>query len=145
MKLSHIIGIVVIAAAIAIIASTSVNTSTYVSFKEAAEMAKAGEQDEVHVVGKLKKDGVGQIVGMQYRPEIDPNRFSFILVDNNHEERTVVYDKPKPQDFEKSEQVVLIGQMKGQVFHAKNILMKCPSKYQEEGRFQEPGPRQAGL
>lgn len=39
--------------------------------------------------------------------------------------------KSVPQDIEKSEQIVLIGKMKGEEFHATEILMKCPSKYND--------------
>jgi cytochrome c-type biogenesis protein CcmE len=34
-------------------------------------------------------------------------------------------------DFEKSEQIVVIGKMKGDIFYAKDILTKCPSKYSD--------------
>ena len=37
----------------------------------------------------------------------------------------------KPQDFERSEQIVLIGKVQGDEFHASDILMKCPSKYND--------------
>lgn len=40
--------------------------------------------------------------------------------------------KAKPQDFERSEQVVLTGKMDGDEFVATEILMKCPSKYKDE-------------
>lgn len=131
MKKAHILGILVIAVAIAVIMSTAVDASTYVTFKKAAEMAADGESTKVHVVGKLKKDTGGQIIGMEYQPQIDPNHFSFLLVDENNEERQVVYSSPKPQDFERSEQIVIIGSMQNNQFVADKIVMKCPSKYQE--------------
>jgi cytochrome c-type biogenesis protein CcmE len=37
-----------------------------------------------------------------------------------------------PQDFLKSEKVVVIGSYDGDHFQASKILLKCPSKYQEE-------------
>ena len=46
--------------------------------------------------------------------------------------KPVVLHKSKPQDFEKSEQIVLIGKIKDDVFHANDILMKCPSKYNDQ-------------
>ena len=131
MKKAHILGIVIIAVAIAVIVSTAGDASSYVTFKEAAELAEDGEATKVHVVGKLKKDNIRKIVGMEYQPQIDPNYFSFVLVDENNEERQVVYSSPKPQDFERSEQIVIIGSMQDKHFVADKILMKCPSKYQE--------------
>jgi cytochrome c-type biogenesis protein CcmE len=131
MKKSHIIGIVVIALAIGIIMSSAGDASTYVSFGEAIERAKDGNETKVHVVGRLKKDAQGHIVGMNYDPLIDPNYFTFMLVDTNRVEQQVVYFNPKPQDFERSEQVVITGNMKNNVFVADKILLKCPSKYVE--------------
>ncbi|MDX5417759.1 MAG: cytochrome c maturation protein CcmE [Hymenobacteraceae bacterium] len=132
MKKSHIIGILVIAVAIVIIMSSVGDASTYVSFDEAIERAEDGDMTKVHVVGRLKKDAQGHIVGMQYDPLIDPNYFSFMLVDTNRFEQKVVYYNPKPQDFERSEQVVITGNMQNNVFVADKILLKCPSKYVEK-------------
>ncbi|MFD3001089.1 cytochrome c maturation protein CcmE [Pontibacter toksunensis] len=132
MKKSHIIGIVVIALAIGIIMSSAGDASSYVSFGEAIERAEEGNTTKVHVVGRLKKDPQGHIVGMNYDPLVDPNYFTFTLVDTNRVEQQVVYYNPKPQDFERSEQVVITGNMQQNVFVADKILLKCPSKYVEK-------------
>ena len=132
MKLSHIIAILIIAITIGIIVSTAGDASSYVCFKEAYEISKDGENKKVHVVGKLKKDVQGRIEGMHYNPIVDPNHFEFILIDNNNQEQTVIYNSPKPQDFEKSEQIVIIGNVQQNTFMAEKILMKCPSKYEDK-------------
>ncbi|MDO1445590.1 cytochrome c maturation protein CcmE [Rhodocytophaga aerolata] len=131
MKKVHIFVIIIIAVAIGVIMSTAGDASSYVSFKEATELSEDGKDKKVHVVGKLKKDPAGQIIGMTYQPHLDANHFEFVLVDQNNEERQVVYNQPKPQDFERSEQIVVIGSIQGETFKADKILMKCPSKYQE--------------
>jgi cytochrome c-type biogenesis protein CcmE len=131
MKKVHLFVIVIIAVAIAVIMSTAGDASSYVSFKEATELSSNGKDKKVHVVGKLKKDPAGQIVGMNYQPHVDANHFEFVLVDQNNEERKVIYNQPKPQDFERSEQIVVVGNVQGEGFKADKILMKCPSKYQE--------------
>ena len=132
MKTSHIILIVIIAVAIGVIISTTGDASKYVSFKEAKEMADNENDNKVHVVGKLNKSSQGEIVGMMYAPQLDPNYFEFQLRDQNNELHKVIYSNPKPQDFERSEQVVVIGSMnKNGVFVCDKILMKCPYKYQE--------------
>lgn len=122
---------IIIAMAIGIIISTAGDASRYVSFTEAKELAEEGSNTKVHVVGRLKKDAQGHIVGMKYDPVIDPNYFSFVLVDTNRVEQQVIFHSPKPQDFERSEQVVITGSMHDQVFVADKILLKCPSKYTE--------------
>ena len=130
MKKSHIFGIVVIAIAILIIISTAGDASSYVSFKEAYSMSVDGKSNSIHVVGSLKKSISGEIVGVQ--PSPDKLSFSFLMIDQNGQEQQVYYNEPMPPDFLRSEQVVVIGSYKGNTFIADKILMKCPSKYQEE-------------
>ncbi len=120
MKKLHIVGIIVIAVAIGVIFVSLKNPSTYADFT----LAVANPEKEYHVVGKLDKNQP-----QVYDPKINADEFEFTLVDNKGVSKQVVLHKSKPQDFEKSEQIVLIGKMKNNEFHANDILMKCPSKY----------------
>ncbi len=129
MKRSHIIAIVVIAAAIAIIIATAGDASTYVNFDQAYQMASTGNSSQIHVVGELKKEN-GQIVGLKNSD--DKLSFSFILVDDHKKEQKVIYNEPMPPDFLRSEKVVVIGNYENNQFIAKKILLKCPSKYQDQ-------------
>jgi cytochrome c-type biogenesis protein CcmE len=122
MKKLHILAILVIAVAIGVIFVSLKNTSTYADFAEAIE----NPDREFHVVGKLDKTQP-QI----YDPKVNPDAFYFSMIDNHGVIKPVVLHKSKPQDFEKSEQIVLIGKMQGDNFHANDILMKCPSKYND--------------
>lgn len=119
MKKSSIAGILIIALAIGIIISTYADSSTYGSFNDAEESTS-----ELHVVGQLNKEKE-----LFYDPKLDANYFAFYMRDNEGRERKVVFNGSKPQDFERSEQIVLTGKMVGNDFHASKILMKCPSKY----------------
>lgn len=130
MKKSHIIAIGVIAIAVAIIISTTGDAGAYLSFNEAREMAVKGSDESVHVVGELKKTAAGEVTGVE--PSIDKLSFTFLMVDENGTEQMVYYNEPMPADFMRSEQVVVIGQYAENMFVADKILMKCPSKYQEE-------------
>ena len=129
MKKTHILLIVIIAIAIGAILTTLNNTSTYASFAE----AKDSPDNEFHIVGKLDKEKE-----TTYNPKENANLFTFFMIDNKGTESKVVLHKNKPQDFERSEQIVLIGKMQGTEFHASEILMKCPSKY-NDGKPQENG------
>jgi cytochrome c-type biogenesis protein CcmE len=131
MKKSHIIALGVIAVAIIMIISTVGDASTYSDFGAAQRLAEEGSSTSVHVVGELKKDADGNIEGMLYQPSVDPNKFEFVMIDSLQRESKVVYMKPKPQDMEKSEKVVVVGNMnlKENYFLAEQILLKCPSKY----------------
>lgn len=131
MKITHILGIIVIAIAIGIIVSTAGDASVYTTFTKAEEMAKNGDADMIHVVGKLPKNSSGKITDMLYNPQIDPNHFEFTLMDNENKTKRVVYNSPKPQDFDRSEQIVVIGAVQGDHFQCNKILLKCPSKYQD--------------
>lgn len=122
MKKSSIFGLVVIAIAIAVIISVYSNTSTYGSFTDARQT-----ESELHVVGKLNKQKE-----LYYDATKDANYFSFYMKDDKGSECKVVFTGTKPEDFEKSEQIVLTGKMIGSEFHASNILMKCPSKYTQD-------------
>ena len=121
MKKSSILGIVAIAVAIAIIISIYADSSTYASFTEAQKT-----EAELHVVGQLNKEK-----DLIYNPIQDANYFAFYMLDEHGDECKVVFNGSKPQDFERSEQIVLTGKMVGEEFHASKILMKCPSKYNE--------------
>ena len=66
---------------------------------------------------------------MFYEPQKDPNFFSFTMTDKEGNLCKVVYKGSKPQDFERSEQLVVKGKMDGEVFKCSEISMKCPSKY----------------
>ncbi len=122
MKKSHIIAIVVVAAAIGILISASSDVTTYANFAQATQ---SGEK--VKLVGQLVKDKP-----VEYNPEKDPNYLSFWLKDDAGQVRQVVLRAGKPQDFERSEQVVLTGQMAGDNFEASDMLLKCPSKYKDQ-------------
>ena len=130
MKKTHILAILVIAVAIGIIVSTAGDASTYVSFDQAFQMASAGNTTSIHVVGELKKDSNGQIIGLEKSP--DNLSFSFVLKDEANKEQTVFYNEPMPPDFTRSEKIVVIGGFHGDRFVASKILLKCPSKYQEQ-------------
>jgi cytochrome c-type biogenesis protein CcmE len=122
MKKTHLFLILVIAAAIGCLVMTAGDMSSYSSFADAAK-----SDQKVKVVGTLCKDKP-----VEYNPEKDANFFSFYMKDEKGEERKVVLLAAKPQDFERTEQIVLTGQAKGNEFYASDMLMKCPSKYKDE-------------
>jgi cytochrome c-type biogenesis protein CcmE len=120
MKKIHIISIVLIAVAIGAILSSYGDASTYESFSVAAE----NPDKEFHVVGMLNKQKE-----KHYDPKVDANYFSFYLIDEKGTESKVILRGSEPQDFERSEKIVIIGKMDGDHFEASKILLKCPSKY----------------
>jgi cytochrome c-type biogenesis protein CcmE len=122
MKATNIVVVAVIAVAVGVLVMASGDMSTYATFKDAANTT-----NKVKVVGQLAKDKE-----MYYNPEKDPNYFSFYVKDEEGVEKKVILKAAKPQDFEKSESIVLTGSMAGDEFVATDMLMKCPSKYKDE-------------
>jgi cytochrome c-type biogenesis protein CcmE len=122
MKKIHLIGMVMIGIAIYLIITAGGEVATYSNFED----ARAAE-GKVKVIGHLVKDK-----DIIYDELKDPNYFSFYMVDDNEEERKVILNQGKPQDFELSEQIVLTGKMDDDQFLASEILLKCPSKYKDE-------------
>lgn len=122
MKKSHLLAILVVAAAIGTLISASKDVTTYANFSQAAQ-----SEDKVKLVGQLVKERP-----VEYDPEKDPNFMAFYLKDEAGEIRRVELLAAKPQDFERSESIVLTGSMSGDVFAASDMLLKCPSKYQDQ-------------
>jgi len=133
MKRSYIFALIVIAVAVGIIISTASDASTYMTFSEARELASKGSSKQIHVVGELKKDATGNIIGIEPTP--DKLAFRFVLIDEDGREQQVYYNEPMPADFTKSDKVVIIGSYYQDIFRAEKILLKCPSKY-EDTNFQ---------
>ncbi len=94
MKKTHVVALVLIAALIGFIVSTTSNYSTYETFTTAV----SDNGREFKVVGELVDQDQ-----MIYNPENDPNYFAFYMTDMDLQKRKVVYHAPKPQDFERSE------------------------------------------
>ena len=137
MKVTHILAIVAIAAAVGVIIMSAGDASTYVTFDEALSAAEAGNTSSLHVVGELKKDEAGHVVGIA--PGADRVSFSFLMVDENGKDQRVQYNEPMPTDFTKSEKVVVVGRYRDDTFVADKILLKCPSKYQEPTQLTSGG------
>lgn len=91
----------------------------YMTFDQAEETGS-----RAHVVGTWVED-------KPTRYDRSSNVFTFHMRDESGTVRKVHYQDPKPANFEQATQVVVEGQMKGEAFRADEILVKCPSKYNE--------------
>ncbi len=122
MKKSAIIGLITIAICVGFLLTLNADTNTYSDFTQAT--SRGGEQ---HVVGVWDKSQP-----MHYDAMVDANKFTFYMEDQSGVVSKVIYKGTKPQDFERSEKLVLVGEMNDNTFYASKILMKCPSKYNDE-------------
>lgn len=123
MKKTHIIALVLIAAAIATLISFMGDVTTY----ETIASAKQKPGKFVNLIAKMDKSQP-----MNYDPIKNPNYLTFVAIDTLGNKIEVVYHDAKPQDMEKSERLVLKGKVEDGKFECKDILLKCPSKYKDD-------------
>ena len=123
MKKTHIVLLVLIVVAIAVLVSVFGNFSTYETFASASK--QPGKS--YYVIGMLQKDKE-----MEYDPKKDPNHFIFYAKDKAGNLNKVIFNGEKPRDIEKSEQIVMMGYEDAGTFHCSRIQMKCPSKYKKD-------------
>lgn len=124
MKKTHIVLIIIIAVLIGAILVMFKDAGTYANFS----MAENAQGNEFTVIGYLDKDAE-----MNFDPKT--TLFSFTAVDKSGNKRKVYYNQPKPQDFERSEEITMKGFATDTAFIAQEILMKCPSKYNEQNEM----------
>jgi cytochrome c-type biogenesis protein CcmE len=101
----------------------------YMNFEQAAQTGASA-----HVVGTWAEDRPTHYDRAQ-------NVFTFYMRDETGTVRKVRYKNPKPANFEEAEQVVVQGRTQDGAFVAKNILVKCPSKYNEAQGLQQKASR----
>lgn len=122
MKKSYIIGgVVVVFAMIMAMRSFKSTLTNYVTVSE----AKAS---------KRRVQVAGIVVNGTKKYDLKSNNLVFILREDGGDEMAVEYGGPKPANFDNVTKVVAIGKYepKEEVFLARELLVKCPSKY--EGR-----------
>ena len=67
-----------------------------------------------------------------YNPEVAVAETRFHMVDKAGEVREVILKESKPTGLEQSESIDLYGKVVDGQFVATDMLMKCPSKYNED-------------
>jgi len=97
----------------------------YMNFEQAEESGASA-----HVVGMWVNDG-------EFAYDANTNIFTFQMQDDAGNIRQVRYGNPKPANFEDAEKLVIEGVADGDHFVANNILVKCPSKYNDARGLQE--------
>lgn len=123
MKKIHIVLLVLIAGAIALLLSFLKTASTYDTVETAIN--KPGKF--VHLMARLDKSQPVEYDAIQ-----NPNYLAFTAIDTLGQSVRVIYNNPKPDNFEISERLVLKGKYVDGKFECKEIQTKCPSKYKEE-------------
>jgi len=123
MKKIHIVLLVFIATAIAVLTGFMSSLTTY----DTVLTARNKPGTFVHLIAKLDHSRP-----VEYDAIKDPNYLTFTAVDSLGSSVKVVYRNAKPDNLELSERLVLMGAMRDDHFECKEILMKCPSKYKDD-------------
>ncbi len=97
------------------------NKIEYASFSDAKKKLKT-----VEVKGVWQKD-------KETKYDSEKSLFTFYMKDEADTEMKVVLDGAKPNNFDIATMIVAKGKVKDDVFYAKEILTKCPSKYEGKG------------
>ena len=121
MRAKYIIGGFVIIAAI-VLAGVSFgdNLKQYVSIAEAKEY-----QGDVQVKGALVLEKINY--------DMEEQVLNLAISDESGEMLLIRYRGIKPGNLEQAKEIVAIGRYNGSQFDAEKLLVKCPSKYTEEG------------
>ena len=119
------LGVVVIAAGVGLMSLvTGGGVTPYVGFAEAR-----ASKGNVQVLGEIQPGETSY--------NTQAGAFSFFITDANGDRLRVVYDGTKPGNFDQATSVVCVGRYNNDAFHAEKLLIKCPSKYQDQP--QKPG------
>jgi hypothetical protein len=128
MKKIHIILLVLIAGAIAVLITFLQTATTYDTIETA--MNKPGKF--VHLMARWDRTQP-----MEYDAIKNPNYLSFTAVDTLGKTIKVIYHSPKPESFEMSDRLVLKGKYTNGYFDCDGIQTKCPSKYKDDLKASE--------
>lgn len=125
-KKSYIIGaIIVVLAMIMAMYSFKSTLTTYVSVSQAKVSPRP-----VQVAGIVVKGSK--------RYALEDNRLIFTLREDSGDEIVVEYDGHKPANFDDVTKIVVTGKYNTgkQIFVARELLVKCPSKYEQRVKGQ---------
>lgn len=93
--------------------------SSYVTFAEAEAQGRSAQVKGVAIGGSLQ--------------HTDSSSFSFALTDTDGYTFTVMHRGSVPPNLFTADYVVVVGRVDGAVFVARSILVKCPTRFMQEG------------
>jgi cytochrome c-type biogenesis protein CcmE len=129
-RTKFIIGGVIIAVAIAYLIYNGIQSSS----------AYFLTVDELHAKGTTIENRTVRVSGMVDAKTIDFNNRDLILTfdvtSESGDRMPVIFNGPKPDQMREGAEAILEGKYDGEVFTAKTLMLKCPSRY-EEGTIEE--------
>lgn len=96
------------------------NASPYVTVAQ----ARHTEGDSLHLAGVMEKDSFGR--------DFKNGHITFRLKDKDGAIIQVEHVGPQPGSLQQADKIVAIGSIQGDHFVSHDLLVKCPSKYDEK-------------
>jgi cytochrome c-type biogenesis protein CcmE len=129
-KTKFIIGGVVIALAIVYLIYNGIQSSAayFLTVDELHAKGTAIENRTVRVSGKVDAD----TIDFSNRDLI----LAFDVTSETGDRMHVTFNGPKPDQMREGAEAIVEGKYNGEVFTAKSLMLKCPSRY-EEGTIEE--------
>jgi len=119
-------------AMVAVIGAFATNASPYVTIREARQR----QGDRLHLAGDLIKSSISNNV---FKHEL-----RFDIKDGNGDQIQVVYTGDVPSNLGDAERIVAVGGIQGDHFQSKELIVKCPSKYEgEDSKKGDDAPKTA--
>ena len=129
MNKKYVLGLVILAVTLGVLITTLAQNPTYDTFATASQHP----DKKFTVIGELDLTQ-----DINYQPEVNANIFSFYMRDKEQTTVQVILNEVKPYDFERAQQVTVTGKYREGVFYATELLLKCPSKYNEQKNIARP-------
>lgn len=126
-KIKFIVGGVIIALAIAYLIYTGVQSSAayFLTVDELYAKGAAIENQTVRVSGKVD----ATTIDFNNRDLL----LQFEVTSETGERMHVIFNGPKPDQMREGAEAIIEGKYDGQAFTAQTLLLKCPSRYEENG------------
>lgn len=103
-----------------VVAAFMSNASPYVTIAEAKQL----RSDRMHLAGDILKETVVN--------DYQGHELRFKIKDANGDQILIVHRGEMPSNMGSATRVVAIGGVEGDRFMSKQLLLKCPSRYEEE-------------
>jgi cytochrome c-type biogenesis protein CcmE len=113
-------GVIAVGAVIAVMVAFLNNGSPYMTMSQAVK----SHDEHIHLAGDLVKDSLHN--------DLTKRTLEFKLKDSEGTIVQVVYKGEVPANMSEATKVVAIGHVVGGDFSSDKLLVKCPSKYEEQ-------------
>jgi cytochrome c-type biogenesis protein CcmE len=110
-----------------IVQATRTNGAYYMTVNELKSQATTIQGQRVRVNGNV-------VAGTEdWKPEVNPPTLKFSIQDEHGGVLPVVFNGPRPDNFQRAASAIVEGELlPNGSFQAETLLLKCPSRYEEE-------------